>query len=248
MAVERVGLAADLVGGVGQPLDRGGGDDALGDHGIAFGRAELGFQISLPVDAFARNPGIEEIGPPMMSTAISGTSASAFSSRRLPMKHQGQTTSETTSMRSAAGAPDETGMTNLRAVVSYELSACSGTFGNALALIPSAIWGRGLTRRNTAHDAGDQRIDIIGRLERRQRHRGVDAAIWREGGRGGGGGEGGGGSGGGVGAGMIGKAPSVSAPPPHRVPGYRRRRQTDLAAPWRDAAFSVQAGSMPKCC
>src|SRR5262249_37411795 len=56
-----------------------------------------------------------------MSTGISGTSASAFSSRRLPMKHQGHTTSETTSMRSAAGGPDEAGMTNLRAVGSYQL-------------------------------------------------------------------------------------------------------------------------------
>jgi hypothetical protein len=60
-----LGWAADLVGCVGQPLDRGGGNDALGDHGIALGRTEFGLQISLPVDAFARNPGIEEIRPPM---------------------------------------------------------------------------------------------------------------------------------------------------------------------------------------
>src|SRR5580693_8091933 len=109
-----------------------------------------------------------------MSTGMSGTSVSAFSSRRLPMKHQGQTTSETTSMRSAAGAPDETGMTNLRAVVSCELSAGSGTLRTAFALIPAAIWGRGLAGRNTAHDAGDQRVDIVGRLERCERHRRVD--------------------------------------------------------------------------
>src|SRR6516162_3631904 len=121
--------------------------------------------------------GLRKYGRQCTSTGMSGTSVSAFSSRRLPMKHHGQTTSETTSTRSAAGAPDETGMTNLRAVVSYELGACPGTTRNAFALIPSAIWVRGLTWRNTAHHAGDQRIDVIGRLERCERHRGVDAAI-----------------------------------------------------------------------
>ena len=57
-----LGWRLDLVGGVGQPLDRGGGNDALGDHGIALGRTEFGFQISLPVDAFARNQGLRKYG------------------------------------------------------------------------------------------------------------------------------------------------------------------------------------------
>ena len=48
-----------------QALHRGGGDDAFGDHGVTLGRTEFGLQIGLPVDAFARNPGIEEIRPPI---------------------------------------------------------------------------------------------------------------------------------------------------------------------------------------
>src|SRR5689334_6211928 len=127
--------------------------------------------------------GLRKYGRQWMSTGISGTSVSAFSSRRLPIKHQGQTTSETTSMRSAAGALDETGMTNLRAVLCYELSACSRIRGTALALIPSAIWGWGSARRNAADDAGDQRIDIVRRLQCCERHRRVDAAILALGGQ-----------------------------------------------------------------
>jgi len=58
-------LAADLVEGEGEPLDRGRCGDALGDDRVASGGPELGLQIRLPVDAFARNPLIEEIGPPV---------------------------------------------------------------------------------------------------------------------------------------------------------------------------------------
>ncbi len=65
MTIERVGLPADLVGIIDQAFHGGGGRDALGDHGIALGRAEFGFQISLAVDAFARDPGIEEIRAPI---------------------------------------------------------------------------------------------------------------------------------------------------------------------------------------
>ena len=85
MAVERVGLPADLVGRVEQALHRGRRGDALGDHGVALGGAELGFEIGLPVDAFARNPRIEEIRPPIDVDGMSGTSASAISSRCLPI-------------------------------------------------------------------------------------------------------------------------------------------------------------------
>jgi hypothetical protein len=48
MAIERVGLAADL---------------------IALGRTEFGFQISLPVDAFARNPD-DPINTPLAENAF----------------------------------------------------------------------------------------------------------------------------------------------------------------------------------
>ena len=65
MTVERIGLPADLVGIVNEPLHRGGGGNALGDHGVTLGRAEFGFQISLPVDAVARDPVVEEIRPPI---------------------------------------------------------------------------------------------------------------------------------------------------------------------------------------
>src|SRR5262249_37917359 len=41
---------------------------------------------------------LRKYGCQRTSTGISGTSASAFSRRRLPMKHHGQTTSETTSI------------------------------------------------------------------------------------------------------------------------------------------------------
>src|SRR5580704_12194240 len=61
MAVERVGLPGHLVGRVDQPFHGGGGADPFGDRGVAFDGAEFGFQISLPVNPFARNPGIEEI-------------------------------------------------------------------------------------------------------------------------------------------------------------------------------------------
>src|ERR1700678_833577 len=108
--------------------------------------------------------GLRKYGRQLMSTAMLGTSASAFSSRRLPMKHHGQTTSDTTSTRSAVGAPDELDMTHLRAVVSYNPRFCIGPQPR------TAIWGRGLARRNAAHNAGDQRIDIVGRLQRCQRH------------------------------------------------------------------------------
>src|SRR6202044_144191 len=64
-AAERVGLPAHLFGGVDQAFHRGGGGDPFGDRGVAFDGAEFGLQISLPVDAFARNPGIEEIRPPV---------------------------------------------------------------------------------------------------------------------------------------------------------------------------------------
>ena len=65
MAVERVGLPADLVGRVDEAFHGGGGGDPFGDRGVAFGGAEFGFQIGLPVDTFARDPGIEEIRPPV---------------------------------------------------------------------------------------------------------------------------------------------------------------------------------------
>src|SRR6516225_12150699 len=43
-------------------------------------------------------PGLRKYGQKRTSTAMSGRSAIAFSNRRLPMKHQGQTTSDTISI------------------------------------------------------------------------------------------------------------------------------------------------------
>ena len=62
MAIERVGLALDLVERIGQPFGGGGLGDALRDAAVALGRAELGGQIVLAADAVARHPGIEKIG------------------------------------------------------------------------------------------------------------------------------------------------------------------------------------------
>src|SRR6516164_7488831 len=44
---------------------------------------------------------------------------------------------------------------------SYELNASSGRPGTAFSLMPSVMWECALARRNTAHDAGDQGVDII---------------------------------------------------------------------------------------
>ena len=65
MAVERVGLPLHLVGGVSEAFRRGRRGDALGDAFVALGRAELGGQVVLARDAFARNPVVEEVGTPM---------------------------------------------------------------------------------------------------------------------------------------------------------------------------------------
>jgi len=65
MAIERIGLPADLVRRIGQTFRRRGRRDAFGDGVIALHGAEFGFEIGLAVDAFARNPGIKEIRPPI---------------------------------------------------------------------------------------------------------------------------------------------------------------------------------------
>ena len=65
VAVERIGLALHLVGGVSQAFLRRRRGDALGDALVALGRAELGGEILLARHALARNPVVEEIGPPM---------------------------------------------------------------------------------------------------------------------------------------------------------------------------------------
>jgi len=64
VAIERVGLPGDLVEPIGQTLARRRGRDAPGDRRIALDRAEFLFQIGLAIDAFARNPRVEKIGPP----------------------------------------------------------------------------------------------------------------------------------------------------------------------------------------
>ena len=65
VAIERVRLPRDFVGRIGQALRGGRGGDALRDGGVALDGTEFRFQIGLAVDAFARNPRVEEIGPPV---------------------------------------------------------------------------------------------------------------------------------------------------------------------------------------
>ena len=62
MAVERVRLPLHLVDRIGQALGGGRRGDPPGDALIALGRAELGGEVLVAAHAFARHPGIEEIG------------------------------------------------------------------------------------------------------------------------------------------------------------------------------------------
>src|SRR5436853_6184694 len=87
---------------------------------------------------------LRKYGRQRTSTETSGRSCSASSSRFLPMKHQGQTTSETTSM----------------------------TSGSAMGLsFVSTKVGPPLLRRNHAlvDGAREERVDGVARAERRQR-------------------------------------------------------------------------------
>jgi hypothetical protein len=62
MAIERVGLALDQIAVVAQPGCRRCLDHAIVAAVVAFDRSELGGQVLLAADAFARDPRIEEIG------------------------------------------------------------------------------------------------------------------------------------------------------------------------------------------
>src|SRR5262249_12613013 len=63
MTIDGVWLPLHLVRRVGEAFRRRRGADALGDRLVALDRAEFGFEIGLAVDALARDPRIEEIGP-----------------------------------------------------------------------------------------------------------------------------------------------------------------------------------------
>src|SRR4051794_15844490 len=88
---------------------------------------------------------------------MSGRSCNASSSRFLPMKHHGHTTSETTSIVS--------GLDMERTLVSTKV-------------------GSGLLRRNHALIDGprDQRVDRVARAERRERNSGAKARALAAGG------------------------------------------------------------------
>src|ERR1700730_10750934 len=123
-----------------------------------------------------------------MLTATSAVCTSAASSRCLPIHHQGQTTSEMTSICTdpgSAGCSVCCAMT-----LSFESIASS--------LAHVAQWGelgfgdkQGfgeedgaavtylLSGRRFADHSGNQRIDAIGGLQGRQRHRGVDVFLLR---------------------------------------------------------------------
>ena len=62
MTVEGVGLPFDLVARIAEARKGRGIDDALAVGVVALDRAELGDEILLTADAFARNPRIEEVG------------------------------------------------------------------------------------------------------------------------------------------------------------------------------------------
>src|SRR5262249_41890634 len=62
MTIKRIGLAADLVGGIDQTFRGRRGADALGDRSVTRNRTEFGFEIGLAIDAVGRDPRIEEIG------------------------------------------------------------------------------------------------------------------------------------------------------------------------------------------
>src|SRR6516165_2761201 len=62
MTIDGVRLPADFLRLISEPFRRSGLADALGNRVIARHRAEFGLEIGLAVDAFARNPRIEEVG------------------------------------------------------------------------------------------------------------------------------------------------------------------------------------------
>ena len=62
MTIDGVRLPADFLRLISEPFRRSGRADALGNRVIARHRAEFGLEIGLAVDAFARNPRIEEVG------------------------------------------------------------------------------------------------------------------------------------------------------------------------------------------
>src|SRR6185295_7612089 len=98
--------------------------------------------------------GLRKKGWKRTSTGMSGLSAIAFSSRRLPMKHHGQTTSDTISMGSALMAGS---------------------------LLVAGRLGRILLGGNLgiAADAGHQRAHVVRRFERGKRDRRLDRAAVR---------------------------------------------------------------------
>ena len=63
MTIDRVRLSRHLLGRVSQSFRRGGRGNALGDRVIACHRAEFSLELGPAVDAFARTPGIEKLGP-----------------------------------------------------------------------------------------------------------------------------------------------------------------------------------------
>jgi len=65
VAVERIGLAFHFLGCVDETFLRRCRRDALCDALVALGRAELGGEVLFARYAFARDPVIEEIGPPV---------------------------------------------------------------------------------------------------------------------------------------------------------------------------------------
>src|ERR1700736_3522182 len=92
---------------------------------------------------------LRKYGRQRTSAAISGRRASAFSSRRLPMKHHGQTTSETTSIGIGIGGECGVDMTIPRLLerkLSFASISCNQVLDGA---------------RSAQNDDGDRPAQLI---------------------------------------------------------------------------------------
>src|SRR5919108_3522869 len=63
MTIDRVGLARDLLGSIGQSLGGRSRGNALRNGAVAFGRAEFSREIVLAAHPLSGYPGIEKKGP-----------------------------------------------------------------------------------------------------------------------------------------------------------------------------------------
>ena len=99
MRIAGVRLAIDAAGRIDDPFAGDCSHDALSDVLVSFRRAEFGGEILLAGHSLERDHYVEEIGPKMHLDRNAGLHCERLFHPLLPMKHHGQTTSDTTSMR-----------------------------------------------------------------------------------------------------------------------------------------------------